>query len=139
MSFIDRPNPIRRSVVRRSRYDIGPQFAVGLDLGQARDYAAVVIVERVVHREPDDTNTQSNPHLKYHVRHIERFELRTPYHDIVESIAELLADPLLAGLSRLVVDGTGVGARWSTCFCTKGFTQFQSTSPERMGPHTLDE
>ena len=37
----------RRSVVRKSRTDEPFRFALGLDLGQARDYSAVVIVERL--------------------------------------------------------------------------------------------
>lgn len=58
--------------------------------------------------------------MEYHVRHIERFELGTRYPDIVESISELLADPLLAGHSRLVVDGTGVGAPVVDMFLHRG-------------------
>jgi hypothetical protein len=107
-------NPVRRSVVRqsvvrRSRYDPGPRFAIGLDLGQARDYTAVVIVERALDPAPIDQRPNLQQ-VEYHVRHIERFALGTRYPNIVESISELLSDPQLAGQSRLIVDGTGVGA-----------------------------
>jgi hypothetical protein len=124
MTYIERFNPVRRSVVRqsvvrRSRYDPGPRFAIGLDLGQARDYTAVVIVERALDPAPIDQcpNLQQ---VEYHVRHIERFELGTRYPNIVESISELLSDPQLAGKSRLVVDGTGVGAPVVDMFLHRG-------------------
>jgi hypothetical protein len=104
MTYLERSNPVRRevvrrSLVRRSRYDTGPRFAVGLDLGQVRDYTAVVIVERVIEKVPDEQCR--NLRIEYHVRHIERFELGTRYPDIVESISELLNDPQLTGQSRV--------------------------------------
>jgi hypothetical protein len=43
-----RPNPTRRKIKRKSRNDRGPRFLIGLDLGQAREYTAMVIVERIL-------------------------------------------------------------------------------------------
>jgi hypothetical protein len=50
MTYIERFNPVRRSVVRqsvvrRSRYDPGPRFAIGLDLGQARFYPLSAVLK----------------------------------------------------------------------------------------------
>ena len=124
MTYIERPSParqsvVRQSVVRRSRFDAGPRFAVGLDLGQARDYTAAVIVERLSQQISDD-RCRNLHQIEYHVRHIERFELGTRYPDIVDSISELLTDPHLAGQARLVVDGTGVGAPVVDMFLHRG-------------------
>jgi hypothetical protein len=97
-----RPSPKRRDVKRRSLNDRGPKFLIGLDLGQVRDYTALVIVERIF---PE----QANVPIQYHLRHLERYELGTPYPEIVEDVTDLLEEPNLAGHSSLVVDGTGVG------------------------------
>ena len=40
----------RRHVVRRPRGSSPYQFALGLDLGQMRDYSAIVVVEQVTSR-----------------------------------------------------------------------------------------
>lgn len=67
--------------------------AVGLDLGQAQDYSAVVVVDRAG--------------AELHVRLAHRFPLGMSYPDIVER-----AGRVMRGLpeAALVVDATGVGA-----------------------------
>jgi hypothetical protein len=97
-----RPNPTRRKIKRKSRDDTGPRFLIGLDLGQARDYTAMVIVERML-------PSLSDEQIEYHVRHLERYELGTPYTEIVEDMTDLLSDRDFAGKTSLIVDGTGVG------------------------------
>jgi hypothetical protein len=77
------------------------RYFCGLDLGQATDYTALVIVERIL--------SEDEP-TAYHVRHINRFKLGTPYPEIVERVDELLQTPALDQEAVLVVDGTGVGA-----------------------------
>lgn len=74
-------------------------FFIGLDLGQASDYTALVILERI-DGEP----------AAYHLRHIERPRLGTPYPEIVARVKALTATAPLAGHYVLVVDATGVGA-----------------------------
>lgn len=73
-------------------------WILGLDLGQAADRSALVIAEQ--------------PHLKrprtYCVRHLERFELGTPYPSVVNRLKEILKRPELKH-SLLAVDMTGVG------------------------------
>lgn len=76
-----------------------PEYAVGLDLGQARDYSALCVAERTV-------PTKGRP--EYAVRHLYRWPLGTSYTKIVADVSDLvtsapLANPLLA------VDQTGVG------------------------------
>ena len=71
-------------------------FYIGLDLGQAQDYTAMVIAEK---RENE-----------YHIRHIERPRLGAPYPVIVERVKAMMESPQLKGKTVLVVDKTGVGA-----------------------------
>jgi len=71
-------------------------FTLGLDLGQAQDYTALAVVE----------HAQASA---YHLRHVERFELGTPYPQQVRRVEELTRTPPLAGRCQLVVDQTGAG------------------------------
>lgn len=73
------------------------RFFVGLDLGQAQDYTALAVLERIENGE-------------YHVRHLERFKLGTPYPAVVERVRRLMLTRPLLNRSVLVVDRTGVGA-----------------------------
>ncbi|MCL6472539.1 MAG: hypothetical protein K6T91_06955 [Firmicutes bacterium] len=72
-------------------------FFLGLDLGQAQDYTALAVLERIENGE-------------YHVRHLERFKLGTPYPAVVERVRMLMLTRPLLNRSVLVVDRTGVGA-----------------------------
>ena len=72
-------------------------FTVGLDIGQTSDPTALAAVE----------DAGGDPSV-YHLRHVERFELGTPYPTIVEDVARLLGTDELDG-ADLVVDATGVG------------------------------
>ena len=82
-------------------FDPAPRYTVGLDLGQTKDYTALVILER--HGEAEQA--------VFHARHLERFPLGTPYPAIVAAVARVLKRaPLSSGTPRLAVDETGVGA-----------------------------
>jgi hypothetical protein len=72
-------------------------FYVGLDLGQSSDYTAIAIVEAAG--------------TDLHLRHLERYPLRTPYPEIADGVARLVREPLLSQRSKpeLIVDETGVG------------------------------
>ena len=76
-------------------------FYLGVDLGQAQDYTAIAIAER------KDLNL-TKP--EYHIRHLERLKLGTPYPAIVERVLGLMQSGQLIGKTTLVVDKTGVGA-----------------------------
>jgi hypothetical protein len=90
-------------------------FYVGLDLGQSNDYTALAVIEKVARGR-----SEADPDL--HLRHLERYELRTPYPEMVARVAKLVGDPQLRSthvdglLGRrvleepeLLVDATGVG------------------------------
>jgi hypothetical protein len=71
----------------------------GLDLGQAADYSAFVVAERVP--------IPSAP-AAYHLVHLERFPLGTSYEAVVAAVADRCAAAPLRG-RPLVLDYTGVG------------------------------
>lgn len=93
-------------------------FVVGLDLGSAADYSALVVVERVFvlpeyitlnqwHRQPD--LYQRSVVEEKHVRHLRRWELGTPYPSIVQDVAAFMRKEPMRTHGLLFVDGTGVG------------------------------
>lgn len=79
------------------------KFAVGVDLGQARDYTAIAIVEPVDHFHL----TGGLKETEIHVRHLERVPLGTSYPEIVERVRKLCSS--LGWINELVIDATGVG------------------------------
>jgi hypothetical protein len=81
------------------------RYFTGLDLGQARDYTAVAVLERTT--RPDPRRDGRKLH-RYAVRHLERLSLGTPYPDVGTRLARLFVEPPLAG-TILAVDYTGVG------------------------------
>ena len=102
-------------------------FYLGLDLGQASDYTALAVLEKVAQVAPppqepvivrtrdlwrDGQPIPSPPPAPlpahYHVRHLQRYPLGTAYPAIVKSVGDMLTRPELRG-SRLVIDATGVG------------------------------
>jgi len=74
---------------------------LGLDLGQAQDCTALVVIERI-----------EKPKVKpdFHLRHIQRFQLGTSYPAVVERVKSIITQKPLEGNAHLVVDATGVGA-----------------------------
>jgi hypothetical protein len=78
------------------------EFFVGLDLGQANDYTALSILERL---PPEDNGKER----MYHIRHLERTRGK-PYPAIVEKVVKMMHSPALGKKAALVVDQTGVGA-----------------------------
>lgn len=90
-------------------------WAVGVDIGQARDPTAVVIVERVtgVHARANARHYIGPiPRYRptYRVRHLERLPLGTPYPAQVRAVMDRLDRPPLDQLRpRILLDYTGVG------------------------------
>ena len=103
-------------------------FYVGLDLGQSADYTALAVVEAGAKENPADGAE------KYlHLRHLERYPLRTLYPDIAEAVVSLMRDERLypneydssrlrhaRGAPELIVDQTGVGPAVTDIFTKKG-------------------
>jgi hypothetical protein len=75
-------------------------FLVGLDLGQAQDFSALVVV---------DQQPVPLAQCTYAVRHLSRWPLDTSYPRIVQDLKVLLARPPLVGRHALVADHTGCG------------------------------
>jgi len=83
-------------------------FLLGLDLGQAQDYTALTVVEQT-DSGPERSASGEEP-KSYHLRHVERFELGTPYPNQVRRVAALMErEPLATEGVELVVDQTGAG------------------------------
>lgn len=102
----------------------------GLDLGQQKDFTALIVLECRKMVEPKDTiralrqvefdrkgypilppveeRPPYDPTRRYAIRHIERFDLGTPYPAIVDWVCRKFETPPLER-STLVVDQTGVG------------------------------
>lgn len=89
-----------------------PRYYVGLDLGQAQDYSAIVVIERAELSLPErDPVTMSfKEETRFSVRHAERIALGSPYPEVVERVMRLTKREPLAGWAKLIVDATGVGA-----------------------------
>src|SRR5215468_5229342 len=84
-------------MVRRRNNNMA--YLRGLDLGQAADYTALVIAGRA----PTD------PKPEFHVRHLYRYTLGTPYPVIVNEVSALTETAQLQGKCTLVIDRTGCG------------------------------
>ncbi|MBI4748641.1 MAG: hypothetical protein HY774_09125 [Acidobacteria bacterium] len=79
-----------------------PQFFLGLDLGQSKDYTALTIIERI--------ETNGGDVVVQQVRHLQRWKLRTSYPTIVREVTAMLNQPPLRHAdTTLAIDGTGVG------------------------------
>jgi len=94
-------------------------FFIGLDLGQSQDYTAECVVERKV--TPID-NKESL--IEFHVRHLKRYKLGTPYPKIVKMVGKMQKNKKLGGGAILVVDGTGVGAPVVDMFTQAGLSPY---------------
>jgi hypothetical protein len=91
-------------------------YYVGLDLGQSADYTALAVIQKVPTYDKQ-TGKHGN---ELHLRHLERYPLKTPYTDIADQVQRLLTGPpfttpVLSGgrvakpITELIVDRTGVG------------------------------
>jgi hypothetical protein len=77
------------------------RYYLGLDLGQAQDFSALVVLE----------TTDERPPRTYQGRHLQRWSLGTPYPVIAQEVAGLAEAMALSwrGQVTLAIDGTGVG------------------------------
>jgi hypothetical protein len=79
-------------------------FIVGVDLGQTTDFTAIVVLQRTRRVEERTQRTVSH----YALRHLERIQLGTSYHEVVTRIGTIRSEGGLSG-APVVVDQTGVG------------------------------
>ncbi len=107
------------------------KFFLGLDLGQAHDYTALGILERIPQFKDVEIVAQDRgvPYRtmqkealpnRYECRHLQRFKLGTPYPTIVSSVRDLLVTPALRGQTELVLDATGCGRPVRDMFVAAG-------------------
>lgn len=82
------------------------RYFAGLDIGQLSDYTAVAVMERAyLYEDHLDVETR----IEHRLVHLDRFELGTPYPEVVDRLGAFFAREPLAGKTRLAVDATGVG------------------------------
>lgn len=77
-------------------------YFVGLDLGPAGEYTALAVLERPLLRP------RMAPKPAYALRHLRRYDIGTPFPEIIEDVRTLIRTPPLPGC-KLVIDKTGVG------------------------------
>ena len=92
-------------------------FVIGCDLGQANDFTALCVLEKL--RDVSSTIQQkgfepptsiTTTRNIFHLRHLQRLKLGTGYPDIVNIVGTMLkALPTAKIAPALVVDATGVG------------------------------
>ena len=90
--------------------EVGSRYYVALDLGQAMDFTALAVLERLVTLGPRDMATYEwRKEVSLRLRHVERMSLGTSYPAVVERVRGITGSRELEGRCELVVDGTGVG------------------------------
>jgi hypothetical protein len=105
-------------------------FYVGLDLGRSVEYTALAVVEYVNTRNPKKGD-RFEQYL--HLRHLERYPLRTPYQEVAGKVARLMRSSELISttqvpgeptvyhrLPELIVDTTAVGRAVTDLLKSKG-------------------
>src|SRR5687767_11493544 len=72
-----------------------PEWVIGLDIGQRRDYSAIAVLdwaeEGTGRRDPATYEYIRRCNIR--LRHAERVHLGTPFHGLVNRISEMLQDP----------------------------------------------
>ena len=104
-------------------------FFVGLDLGQSADYSALAVVQG-----GKEVGEGGQAKTFLHLRHLERYPLRTPYTAVADGVATLMLsevlnrdqyDPWRGRVAKpkleLLVDKTGVGVAVTDLLKERGF------------------
>jgi len=84
-------------------------FVLGLDLGQSSDPSALTVTEKRVPIRGRGMHPPERGEPRYAVRHIERFDLGTPYPEVVRQVAAVKEAPQTGHDPPIVVDATGLG------------------------------
>jgi hypothetical protein len=85
-------------------------FFAGVDFGQARDYTAIAVIERVeLVGEFDYAVRAHRKETALRLRYLERIALGTSFPEVVDRVVAVTGNKKLAGRCHLPVDGTCVG------------------------------
>jgi hypothetical protein len=96
-------------------------YIFGLDLGQAQDYSALVLVERTPpYRDETPMLTPVTVPARYQVVYAYRWALGTNYPHIIRGVLTRMHRAPVHGQGRLVLDRTGVGAPVADLFRKTG-------------------
>lgn len=136
-------------------------FVMGLDLGQASDFTALVVNQRVkvitgmtlramavTEHGIVPAGEETSFHHEHHFRHIQRFPLKTSYPAMVKGVGDIVETLRPKGRVLLVIDYTGVGRPVVDMFREAGFRvpiyavtitagQKAHRDPERIGDWTV--
>jgi hypothetical protein len=104
------------------RHDL--EYVVSLDLGQARDFTALSIIERVKTLTLTDASVTPITTVKYRLRNLERVPLGTRYPEIVARTLTVLGRPPFTRDTPLVIDRTGVGRAVGDLFQDAGLEPY---------------
>jgi hypothetical protein len=106
-------------IIRTLSTPVVTGFIIGLDLGQAKDYTAIVISERSLAIETtyergayerDEREIDRREVAHHSIKFIHRPALGTPYPKIIEQVKSIIEDlPTRQEPPALVADATGVG------------------------------
>jgi hypothetical protein len=101
-------------VQRDVGYIYPKHYTVGVDLGQAQDYTAIVAIEtevatRCYYDEHGYGPHQEPARVEHRVRHLERLPLGVAFDEQIEVVRGIMLAPQLPKGAALVVDFTGVG------------------------------
>ncbi len=87
----------------------GRDFIIGVDLGQARDYTAIAILERIEELTGEAAKGRWLTQVRFEMPHLERPPLGTSYPAIIARLKDLIARLPAYERLKIVVDRTGVG------------------------------
>jgi hypothetical protein len=116
------------------------QITLGVDIGQANDPTAIVVLDSDYTRPSD---RQERPQRFHVVRSIDRVPLGTPYPLVVNRVASVAEQASLYGPVITVVDATGVGRavvdllRQATSLPIRAVTITAGSQATDDGPYSL--
>ncbi len=87
----------------------GHDFIIGVDLGQARDFSAIAILERIEELTGKAAKGRWLKQVRYEMPHLERPPLGTSYPAIIARLKDLIARLPAYERLKIVVDRSGVG------------------------------
>ncbi len=87
----------------------GRDFIIGVDLGQARDYTAIAVLERFEELTGKAAKGRWLTQVRYEMPHLERPPLGTSYPAIIDRLKDLIVRLPAHERLKILVDRTGCG------------------------------